>query len=83
MFDLYFLSRCFCEPCSNDVHSSCILERLRDAFLLFLIGFHISISLANEQENSFKGFNIRRDKIKQSYDIQLFSFEIKNDKLSL
>ncbi len=38
---------------------------------------------ANKQENSFKRFNIRRDKIKQSYDIQCLSFDMKNYKLSL
>ncbi len=41
------------------------------------------IPLANEQENSFKGFNIRRDKIKQFYDIRLLSFNMQNYKLSL
>ncbi len=38
------------------------------------------IPLANEQKNSFKGFNIRRDKIKQSYDIRLLSFNMRNYK---
>ncbi len=41
------------------------------------------ISLTNERENSFKGFNIKGDKIKQSYDIQLLSFNMQNNKLSL
>ncbi len=39
-------------------------------------------SRANKRENSFK-FNIRRDKITQSYDIQCLSFDMKNYKLSL
>ncbi len=43
----------------------------------------IPLANENEQENSFKGFNIRRDQMKQSYGIQLFLFDMKNDKLSL